>query len=1030
MEFDYIIFNSFDSTIMALLKVALIYSHNDYTTLIFLAAVAGLGFGAMVSLGRAATSGKSNLLTFTIPAILGIIIYIAMIQPRGTLHVYDSGTNQYQALDLPVIIVFIAGVTNYVETAVIDIIDDSASYVTANSNYRTDSGGLSFNMITDAVKVAQGSRSRYFRKSVQTYVDNCIAPAYLFDGAPNIDGLDESDILTYFDGFTAIYNVNTTWYDDANRGGTQVTCGEAVTNMQNEFLDTAPHDRIIEEVCLKAGFNVGTAALLNQCRNKIASKAEVGSPSLDMLLQDVLLSDAVMEAVSANDNIQGTLTTLANRNMQVSNIGAAEVANEWIPVIRSVVVAITFGLTPLVGLFIVTPLFFRVLLFVSGMLIWLSTWSVVDALIHAYSVDMALKVFDGMVEGTIGMKEIIYMPDAMQKATGVFGKSRTIAVTISTVIMYSIFRFGGMALAGAAGRFTENAQNAGEQAGMAAATPEGRASLINGQIAGSTADAMLDKYGAEGMKTAAMYNSAVPVSTALQTMQKATMETGPSAAFRTADRVANGRSYENTGTIGKGTGERYLDERTGTSKQQRSVTETISDGSDRYGSSKANMSLEQETNMPMHERAQSNREASLSKTSAQTDKDRTEANKFHEGSLYQMSYGAAQTAQVLSGSEAISKMQENGQALRDNAGNVMDQNSNYLVAETKDENGVAMFSAQHMESASHDSKVSRTDQSNFGVSASTLVNAFGPQGSQQAQDNALKTILAGGHAAEIATGKDLTAASEVYQKDLLGEQDSERGSAGVSGSAAGNFNIGKGFLPGASGRASLQGQAGYDWSQQSTDSSNVSATGVTITGGVQTIMSDLRKDLGNAESQEDINASYESARERMGHLVNESVQGRIDSNIEEARVENKGINIDPVSEGESSGGFDSFKENSQNIIQGVAGKLIEGDVEGAFNEFKEASKENIQELIQGGPFQNAVQTLSSKEEILDSLTEVVIDNIPDFIRTPIETFMGEEGMRGHIKEQIRNGINDETQDEKNPVTPISRELFNRKPDAE
>lgn len=507
MEFDYYIYNAFDSTIAALLKVALIYANQNYAFLMTIAAVSGILFGAMVSVGKVAMQGKGNILSFIIPAIAGMLFFVALVQPKGTLYVYDSGSNQNQALDLPVIIVFLAGATNTVEKALIDIIDATSSYPTSNSEYAKDAGGLSFSMLEEAIKISVTRRSRYLSMSLAAFLDDCAAPALLQPNAPVIDSLDNQNIMQYLIDITNSYSANTTYYDINNRAGNTVSCETSINNINTVLSDATINDMISTKACEHEGFRVSTPAATQLCKDKLNSKLNYLGTDLTTFYKDVFLSDGIANAIN-NGTIQEAISAISNRNMQVGNYGAAQVANDWIPIIRSTMVAITFGLVPLVGLFIVTPLFFRVLLFVTGMFVWLATWSVVDALVHSFAIDMALKVFDSVANGTVGMSEIMTMPDTLTKAAGVFGKSRTIAVSISTVIMYSLFRFGGMALASAAGRFTENAQAAGERAGMQGGTTEGRGALTASIANGSGELASLHNQGWANYRGTSIANKA------------------------------------------------------------------------------------------------------------------------------------------------------------------------------------------------------------------------------------------------------------------------------------------------------------------------------------------------------------------------------------------------------------------------------------------------------------------------------------------------------------------------------------------
>lgn len=1038
MQFDYFIYNAFDSTIAALLKVVLIYSHANYFTLMSIAAIAGLGIGAIISLAKSATDGKGNLLTFLIPTVLGMAIFFSLIIPRGTLHVYDTGTNQYQALDLPILIVAIAGPINYIERTLIDIIDDSASYVSGLSNYRTDSGGLSFQMIKDANNAAKDYRSVYFKRSISTYINECVGPALLFSGAGDLDALQGEDMLVYFNTLTPVYNGNTTWFDSVNRAGSTVTCGTALTNIQNEFLDTLPNDALVREACSSAGFNVGTPALLAQCRNKIEAKLISGGKltSIAKLFEGRLITSAIQDAMNQG-NINGAITQYANRNIQVSNIGAAQIANDWIPVIRSVVIAITFGLTPLIGLFLVTPLAFRVIGFIFGMFIWLSIWSVTDALVHSYSVDLAMKIFDGIFQGTIGMNEIIAMPDALDKAAGVFGKSRTIAVSLSTVIMYSLFKFGGVALAQAAGRFSENAQAAGERSGMTMGTLEGQGSYIAGSNNGAAKMAAIDSFGPQAMGNAASMTEIGKTGGEVQTMQKLSENNGTdiNSAMSAGTLLAKSNSTSTRAKVGDNEAIEKVAAAEGESASE--LRERISGVTTAASSGKANADVHtaDQSGKSVTRQAYDNAVDQNSRVNSQTDANKEVTDSRFDGNTKDFMDSSTTTQYGVLGKEALDIAKTKSPALAASAAGRVDPNANVIVTDQPGGGDPgspsANFTIGSSAKASNEKSVINTNKDDFTTNAASLMNSFGEGSSVAEGNNALDSLMAMDNEGILQTAQDMARFSSLgYQAESIGEQDR----IGTSTKGGVTWNTEKGaltkYLSMLSG-VKLNVATSGDASSHTTDGSNTNAVGVKMADEMQSIVGELKDSLKGDSSTSGSEAAYDVARERMGQLVHNSTQGLIDSNIDEVNDERvPHLNTGNQTSSDSSGSFENFKKQSQDNIQESASNV--GDAAAAIKENATSSIETIMGNNDGD--MNAIMAIisdsGSKEEAVQELTDRKIQYTdPKIMDGAIDEAGGFAELKAftkeHIKSWLENNENAENAEDDDP-SGIAIELYNRK----
>src|SRR3546814_6302908 len=86
-------------------------------------AVAGIALGALLASVRGNGMG---IVAFGFQTLVGIGLFVGMVATTGTVHVYDRVRNAYQPVgDVPNLIVLVAGVTNMMERAIAETIDDN-----------------------------------------------------------------------------------------------------------------------------------------------------------------------------------------------------------------------------------------------------------------------------------------------------------------------------------------------------------------------------------------------------------------------------------------------------------------------------------------------------------------------------------------------------------------------------------------------------------------------------------------------------------------------------------------------------------------------------------------------------------------------------------------------------------------------------------------------------------------------------------------------------------------------------------------
>ena len=138
----------------------------------------------------------------------------------------------------------------------------------------------------------------------------------------------------------------------------------------------------------------------------------------------------------------------------------------WIPVIMAVMTAVSIGMLPFLLLFLPTPLFSKVISLIAGMFIWLTTWRIIDAVVHSFAMDYAAAVAQQVKQYNLGTMAINSFSTFGLKALSAFGNIRWSGLMLATVITGMLVKFGGSALAHLAGELTGTVQGTSGNAGQ------------------------------------------------------------------------------------------------------------------------------------------------------------------------------------------------------------------------------------------------------------------------------------------------------------------------------------------------------------------------------------------------------------------------------------------------------------------------------------------------------------------------------------------------------------------------------------
>lgn len=477
LEMEFYTYGGHDAVVNAFNKVALIFGDNAYKSLFFTLMVAGIFFGGTAFYLKSISGGNAgSAFAWIFPAVIGIIIYIAMIVPKGTVHIYDPVYNRYQAIgNIPDGLVLIAGVTNRIERGLVEIVTTSGDPV----GYRTQAGGKGFLGIFQATSFPVSAISPYLDESMRRFITDCVTPALADSGS----GLTVTELRKNTPDLMASLEkaVNpalmTMYFDDTNVSGLPVSCTDSVFLLKTEVMKPETLKETLNNACSAMGFDINTASEVIECKtrlNEINTGMAIVSPSIDDFIRQNYLAKRLEEVYRSGD-----ATGAANYAFLLSASGSMKSANEWVPIMKAALTAIAIALVPFMALFIPTPLFGRGIGIVAGLFVWLAAWGVTDAIIHQFAIDYANKAYEMIKTNQMGMDTFYFFPNQTTKILGMFGTLRMSGMMLATVITGALVKFGGHAMAMMAGNLSGQLQGAGLSGTMKTEDAAGRAGAIN-----------------------------------------------------------------------------------------------------------------------------------------------------------------------------------------------------------------------------------------------------------------------------------------------------------------------------------------------------------------------------------------------------------------------------------------------------------------------------------------------------------------------------------------------------------------------
>lgn len=440
---EYYCYGSFDPVVSAFKLIATIFGTNSYQSLFYTVIIAASTFGALAALAKMTSGGQGNVLGWTVPMLIGIMIYLAFFVPKGSLQVYDQVLNKTELVgNIPNGIVLVAGTFNTVERGLVEIVSNAG----VAGSYQTQAGGKGFlGLYSLTTKPLSPKTTTYLEQNLNAYIEDCVTFAVNNPSSNlTIDELRRTP-ASFSTSLAKAKNpaIFTKYYSDGDKQGASSTCSEAwdaiVADMTPDELSGN-----IETTCTEIGYDVSDAAQLNQCRqaiNDAQNTVGLGALTLDQFVTQQFIKNRLDSAYQS-----GNTAVVSNYQFLTNVSGSMKSFNEFYPVLRGVLTAVSLALIPILVIFLPTPMCGKIGSIIFGFFIWLTAWGVVDAILHGFAMSYANSVYDQVRNQGLGLDALYFFPNATVKALAMFGTLRLSGLVLSTALTGMLVRFGGHAI--------------------------------------------------------------------------------------------------------------------------------------------------------------------------------------------------------------------------------------------------------------------------------------------------------------------------------------------------------------------------------------------------------------------------------------------------------------------------------------------------------------------------------------------------------------------------------------------------------
>lgn len=559
MDAEYVVMGGFSTIVNAFTRVKLIFNDNQYASMVTAFVVMGMLSALLLKSAKGGyeylETGKAQMgMGWLGLTMLGTIVYFGLVQPKGTIHIYDQSRNQYQAVSgIPDFLILTAGVTNQAYQAFVDMSNRNTATTT-----RFTGEGTPIKMLLGILNRNGAQFDPYLTANVKAMWNQCspVAETRGFDPRSLKSG---SSVLDVVSALAPLRNqaVYTSWVSPSNPQGATVTCDQAYVSLKSDLGNPAAYGARIADICTKNGYTSGNATQLAECKSRMENGLQTifgaSGLSLNTAMSNVLVSQAITDAMLQNNPDVAT-TMLTNRAMINGGMADAITNPEWLSFIMAGVIAIILSVTPLLLLLVFTPLMGKALTLLFGLWIFITSWQIADALLLQAGTDEILTAMNDLKSMGLGIDAVQMGPSSTMKAMSVMASARETALQIAMLIA-GLFGVSAYGLSAFGQKAMSRLDRVTEETSDKAFTPEGKGAQIDAMNRGhATLQTAADIGNIELMSNATSFNQSSAIESGLT--QISALGGTPGVAAQRSGAVEGGRAsgttrgYENGNTGG------------------------------------------------------------------------------------------------------------------------------------------------------------------------------------------------------------------------------------------------------------------------------------------------------------------------------------------------------------------------------------------------------------------------------------------------------------------------------------------------
>lgn len=554
LDGEYVVMGGFSTIVNAFTRLKLIFNDNQYSSLVTAFVVMGMISALLLRSAKVGMefldTGKAQMgMGWLGLTVVGTIVYFGLVQPKGTIHIYDQTRNQYQAVSgIPDFLILTASVTNQVYQAFVDMGNRDTATTT-----RFTGEGTPIKMLMGILNRNGAQFDPYLSQNVRTMWNQC-APVAETRGFDTRSLKAGSSVLDVVSALAPLRNqaVYTNWISPSNPGGISMTCDQAYVSLKSDLGNPAAYGARLSDICAKNGYLSTNPMQMVECKSRMEEGLQTifgaSGLSLNTAMSNILVSQAITDAMLEN-NPDVAATLLTNRAMINGGVADAITNPEWLSFIMAGVIAIILTMTPLLLLLCFTPLLSKALTLLFGLWIFITSWQIADALLLQAGTDEILTAMNDIKSMGLGIDAVQMGPSSTMKAMSVMASARETALNIAMLVA-GLFGVSAYGLSAFGQKAMSRLDRVTEETSDKAFTPEGKGAVIDAMSRGhATLQTAADVGGIERMSSAGSFSQSANIESGIRQIQSlggspgmAAQRTGAVEGGRAAGSV---RGYEN-----------------------------------------------------------------------------------------------------------------------------------------------------------------------------------------------------------------------------------------------------------------------------------------------------------------------------------------------------------------------------------------------------------------------------------------------------------------------------------------------------